>query len=80
MALPSSAEGLNLKTSALNLKDFIAHVFPKNIFEAMATNEVLQILVFALFFGIALGNLHNQAARSMVGLMDEVVHIMLKVT
>ena len=80
VALPSSAEGLNLKTSALNLKDFIAHVFPKNIFEAMATNEVLQILVFALFFGIALGNLHNQAARSMVGLMDEVVHIMLKVT
>ena len=58
--LPTSAEGLGLKTSALNFKDFITHVFPKNIFEAMAANEVLQILVFALFFGIALGYLNHQ--------------------
>lgn len=78
--LPESAAGLNLKTSALNLKDFITHVFPKSIMEAMAGNEVLQILVFAVFFGLALGHLHNQAARSLVHTMDEVVHVMLKVT
>ena len=78
--LPDSAAGLQLKTSALNLKDFITHVFPKNIFEAMATNEVLQILVFALFFGVALGHLHSQTARSLVSTMEEVVHVMLKVT
>ncbi|WP_027017237.1 dicarboxylate/amino acid:cation symporter [Comamonas composti] len=78
--LPTSAADLHLKTSALNFKDFITHVFPKNFFEAMATNEVLQILVFALFFGIALGQLHNQSARSLVGTLDEVVHVMLKVT
>ena len=52
--LPESAAGLNLKTSALNLKDFITHVFPKSIMEAMAANEILQILVFALFFHIVL--------------------------
>ncbi|HET7775607.1 MAG TPA: dicarboxylate/amino acid:cation symporter [Azospira sp.] len=78
--LPESAAGLGLKTAALNLKDFITHVFPKSIMEAMAGNEVLQILVFALFFGLALGHLHNQTARSLVNTMDEVVHVMLKVT
>lgn len=78
--LPESAAGLNLKTSALNLKDFITHVFPKSIVEAMAANEVLQILVFAVFFGLALGHLHNQTARSLVNTMDEIVHVMLKVT
>jgi len=78
--LPEVGTSTNLKTSALNLKDFITHVFPKNIFEAMAGNEVLQILVFAVFFGVALGHLHNQAARSLVGTMEEVVHVMLKVT
>ena len=78
--LPETAAGLNLKTSALNLKDFITHVFPKNIFEAMAANEILQILVFAVFFGLALGHLHNQTARSLVNTMEEVVHVMLKVT
>jgi Na+/H+-dicarboxylate symporter len=78
--LPESANGLNLKTGALNLKDFITHAFPKSIMEAMAGNEILQILVFAVFFGLALGHLHNQAARSLVNAMDEVVHVMLKVT
>ncbi len=78
--LPDVGSATNLKTSALNLKDFISHVFPKNIFEAMAANEILQILVFAVFFGVALGHLHNQAARSLVCTMEEVVHVMLKVT
>jgi len=78
--LPDAGSALNLKTNALNLKDFITHVFPKNIFEAMAANEILQILVFAVFFGLALGHLHNQAARSLVCTMEEVVHVMLKVT
>jgi len=78
--LPDVGAATNLKTGALNLKDFITHVFPKNIFEAMATNEILQILVFSVFFGLALGHLHNQTARSLVLTMEEVVHVMLKVT
>lgn len=78
--LPESASALNLKTSALNLKDFITHVFPKNIVEAMASNEILQILVFSVFFGLALGHLHNQRARSLVATMEEIVQVMLKVT
>jgi Na+/H+-dicarboxylate symporter len=78
--LPDVGSAVGLKTSALNLKDFITHVVPKNIFEAMAANEILQILVFAVFFGLALGHLHNQAARSLVQTLDEVGHVMLKVT
>ena len=80
VSLPEVGSAVGLKTSALNLKDFITHVFPKNIFEAMAANEILQILVFAVFFGLALGHLHNQTARSLVNTMEEVVHVMLKVT
>ncbi|MEB0139130.1 MULTISPECIES: dicarboxylate/amino acid:cation symporter [unclassified Undibacterium] len=80
MPLPEVGSSLGLKTSALNLKDFITHVFPKNIFEAMAANEILQILVFAVFFGLALGHIHNQAARSLVKTLEEVGHVMLKVT
>lgn len=78
--LPEVGSAVGLKTSALNLKDFITHVFPKNIFEAMAANEILQILVFAVFFGLALGHIHNQAARSLVKTLEEVGHVMLKVT
>lgn len=80
MPLPEVGTATNLKTGALNLKDFLTQVFPKSIFEAMAGNSVLQILVFSVFFGLALGQLHSQSARGLVNTMDEVVHVMLKVT
>ena len=78
--LPEVGSAVGLKTGALNLKEFITHVFPKNFFEAMAANEILQIVVFAVFFGLALGQLHNQAARTLVKSLEEVGHVMLKVT
>ncbi|ENO90391.1 dicarboxylate/amino acid:cation symporter [Thauera linaloolentis] len=80
VALPEVGAATDLKTGALNLKNFITQVFPKSIVESMANNAILQILVFAVFFGLALGNLHNQTARSLVGTMDDIVHVMLKVT
>jgi Na+/H+-dicarboxylate symporter len=79
--LPEAGAATNLKTAALNLKDFITHVFPKSIFESMAGNEILQILVFALFFGIALGKLkNNSAAQGLIKTTDGIVHVMLQVT
>lgn len=78
--LPEIGTATNLKTGALNLKDFITHVFPKSIFEAMAHNEVLQILIFALFFGVALGKLHNNTTSSLVKTTEDIVHVMLQVT
>ncbi|MGE5622415.1 MAG: dicarboxylate/amino acid:cation symporter [Bacillota bacterium] len=80
MPLPEVGAATNLKTSALNLKDFITHVFPKSIFEAMGNNEVLQILVFALFFGLALGKLHNSTSNSLVKTSEDLMHVMLQVT
>jgi len=78
--LPEAGTATNLKTAALNLKDFITHVFPKSIFEAMAYNEILQILVFALFFGLALGKLQDQTAKGLLKTTEEIVHVMLQVT
>jgi Na+/H+-dicarboxylate symporter len=81
--LPEAGAATNLKTGALNLKDFVTHVFPKSIFESMASNEILQILIFALFFGLALGKLRNSAngtANSLVKSTEDLVHVMLQVT
>ena len=79
--LPEAGAATNLKTAALNLKDFITHVFPKSIFESMANNEILQILVFATFFGLALGRLqNNNTAKSLLKTTEDVVQVMLHVT
>ena len=79
--LPDVNAAVDLKTSSLNLKDFLTHVFPRNIFEAMAGNEILQIVVFSVFFGLALGNVrHIKTADTLANTIEGAVPVMLKVT
>jgi Na+/H+-dicarboxylate symporter len=80
IALPDANAAVNLKTSSLNLKEFVTHVFPRNIFESLANNEVLQILVFSLFFGLALGQLRETQAGLLAEGIEQIVPVMLKVT
>jgi Na+/H+-dicarboxylate symporter len=65
------------KTQSFTLKDFISHLFPKSIVEAMATNEVLQIVVFSLFFGVACASIGDYA-KPVVKLLESVAHVILK--
>jgi Na+/H+-dicarboxylate symporter len=80
MPLPDANTSTNLKTGGLSLKEFIVHVFPKSFFEAMATNEILQILVFSLFFGFALTGLKDKPAVTVTRFIEELAHAMLKLT
>ena len=64
-------------TGEFSLSKFVEHVFPKSIFEAMANNEILQIVVFSIFFGIAATALHDFAKPVIKGL-DAASHIILK--
>lgn len=80
LPLPDAGASTNLKTSAINFKDFITHVFPKSAFEAMANNEILQILVFSVFFGFAITALKKGTAESLVKVIEETVHVVLKIT
>jgi Na+/H+-dicarboxylate symporter len=66
------------KTEGFSLKNFIEHLFPKSIVEAMATNEILQIVVFSIFFGIAL-TAFGEKGTPIVKFFDLMGHIMLKI-
>ncbi len=80
LPLPDTGLSTNLKTGSLSFKEFIVHVFPRSIVESMATNEILQILVFSLFFGFALTALKQRPAVTIVKFIDELAHAMLKLT
>jgi Na+/H+-dicarboxylate symporter len=71
--------GGTLATASFSLKEFLAHVFPTSVVDAMARNEMLQIVVFCLFLGVALQSLGAKAAK-VTELLDQVAHVMLKVT
>jgi len=57
----SGAAELMGKTQSFSLINFVEHVFPKSMIEAMATNEILQIVIFSIFFGVAAAAMGDHA-------------------
>ncbi len=76
LPLPDANASSGITASAINLKDFISHAIPKSVVEAMANNEILQIVVFSLFFGVAAAS----RAKPVIAVLDATAKIMLKVT
>lgn len=72
-----AAKDLIGKTEGFSIQKFIEHVFPKSVFEAMATNEIMQLVVFSIFFGIATAALGDYGKVIIRGL-DAVAHVILK--
>jgi Na+/H+-dicarboxylate symporter len=79
MPLPDIGAATGLKTSSLSLKEFVEHLVPKSIIEAMATNEILQIVVFSIFLGIAVASL-GERGRLIADAFEQAAHAMLTVT
>lgn len=73
----SSATDLLGKTQELSLAEFVNHVIPKSLFDALAHNEILQILVFSVMFGIALGSF-GEKANPISNVLDTISHAILK--
>src|SRR4051812_27480150 len=49
----ASVKDLAGNTREFTLPHFIEHVFPISVINAMAENQILQIVVFSIFFGVA---------------------------
>lgn len=73
----TGAQDLVGKTQEFNIQKFIEHVFPKSVIEAMANNEILQLVIFSIFFGIATAALGEKAKVVVKGL-DAVAHVILR--
>jgi len=80
MHLPlPDATGSTVAHASLSLKEFISHIFPTSVIDAMAKNEILQVVVFSLFFGVATAAVGEKGAI-VITVLDSVAHIILKVT
>jgi len=79
LPLPPTSAASGVETAAFNLKDFITHVVPASIFDAMSTNEILPIVIFSLFFGIALTAV-GEPGKPIVRGVESLVKVMLQVT
>ena len=79
LPLPAAGATSSVQASSLTLRDFVAHLVPVSIFDAMARNEILQIVVFSLLFGVAAAAL-GEKARPVVVWIEALSHIILRVT
>jgi Na+/H+-dicarboxylate symporter len=79
LAIPPATAASGIDASAFNLKDFVSHLVPASIFEAMASNEILPIVIFSIFFGVALTAIGEKGEPIDKG-VESLVHEMIQVT
>jgi Na+/H+-dicarboxylate symporter len=77
--IPAGATSALPTAISLTWEGFITHLVPTSIADGMAKNEILQIVVFSLFFGVAASAV-GERAKVLIDALDGVAHIMLKLT
>jgi Na+/H+-dicarboxylate symporter len=78
LELPAADADTGVEVKKMTLENFITHVFPESFFDALAHNEVLQIVVFSIFFGIATAAIGDKGKIIIKGL-DAVSEVMFKI-
>jgi Na+/H+-dicarboxylate symporter len=73
----SAAGEVTDKTQDFSIQHFVEHIIPKSVFEAMATNEILQIVVFSIFFGLAAASIGDNV-KPIISAFDKTSHVILK--
>ncbi len=71
------AKDLMGKTKEFSLEKFVEHVVPRSVIEAMATNEILQLVIFSVFFGVALTAI-GEKGKPIIHALDSLTHVVLK--
>jgi Na+/H+-dicarboxylate symporter len=79
LPVPDTGESSGIANVGFSLKNFLYHIFPSSVVEAMAKNEILQIVVFSLFFGVATAAI-GEKGKIVIDFMDAAAHVILKVT
>jgi Na+/H+-dicarboxylate symporter len=79
LTLPDSHLSTDIKKASLSFREFLNHVFTESFIDSMAHNSILQIVVFALFFGVATAAI-GEKGDIIIKFMDAVAHVILKIT
>lgn len=79
LELPEATAKTGVEGKQIKLDEFITHLVPKSIIESMATNDILPIVIFALFFGVAMASV-GEKGQALAGWVDGLVAVMLKIT
>ena len=77
--LPDNKIETGIQNNSQTSKNFIDHVIPESLIRSMAANDILPIVVFALFFGIAASGV-GEHGKPIIKAFESLSHVMFKVT
>jgi len=82
LALPTAADAVQSVAAAppTHWDDFLLHMFPENIAKSIAEGQILQVAVFAVFFGIALATLSEAKRGPVLRLCESLSEVMFRFT
>ena len=79
LVAPDATAASGVDVAKFTLKEFVTHLVPASIIDAMAKNEILQIVIFSVLAGTAVAALDDKAP-AVLTLVEQVAAIMLKIT
>lgn len=79
LELKATADIGELAVKDLTIQNFVLHIFPSSAFEALANNDILQILVFSIFAGVSLSAIGEKGAPLVHG-AEALAEMMLQIT
>jgi Na+/H+-dicarboxylate symporter len=77
--LPDNKIETVIQNNSQTSKNFIDHVIPESLIRSMAANDILPIVVFALFFGLAASGV-GEHGKPIIKAFESLSHVMFKVT
>jgi proton glutamate symport protein len=81
LALPAAQHAEAIAApAALHWEDFLLHIFPENIAKSIAEGQILQVVVFAIFFGVALASLSDSKRDPVLRLTESLSEVMFRFT
>jgi proton glutamate symport protein len=81
LTLPATTSGEMVSTPPpTHWQEFLLHIFPENIAKSVAEGQILQVAVFAVFFGIALASLDEKKRAPVLHLFESFSEVMFKFT
>jgi Na+/H+-dicarboxylate symporter len=80
LVLPAPTGAPPVSATAQTWDQILLHMVPTSVIEAMATGDVLQIVVFSMVFAIGLGMVNDKAKKPMLEWCESLTEAMFKVT
>ena len=78
--IPPSAEAQPTQVDRMSASDLLLHAFPENIAKSVAENQILQVVVFSVFFGIGLARLREGRREPVLRFCEGLADVMFEFT